>query len=652
MSSKRAAYLPITSIVIGIVLLTIAVAFISYRDIGRGREQLSEILWYQARSILTFTQADLRAELMSPAWRPTRIHTFFEEVSETHPGIAYLALLDSDGRVIVHSDSVVVGESLPDVDVRTDVLGDPRGVRRIGLPGGRGPTGVRVDIAVGTRIVEAGGRRVYEYRVSIDLPPPSTADNRLRPMGRGRIGPRAHLTTVVPIDPELIQSRLEALLGRSVDPDQPVPITAVVGLDATGLEAAFHSSRNYTLMLAGVLLLVGGTAIYFLFIIATHRSTRTALENMRSYTSNIIESMTSGLVSLDADGHVVTVNASARAILGLGEAVVDGADVNDVVRVEPEADRADVDRVLTGQREALETETRVVGRGGPVPVTLSASSLRDEEGERAGTVLLFQDLSEIEELKQAVAREHHLASLGRLAAGVAHEVRNPLSSLKGFAQFFRSKFKPGSKEERYSDIMIEEVERLDRVVQELLDFARPVTPSERPAVSTATMVDEALALVSEDARSGASVSRRSLARSLPDVLVDPMQIRAALLNVLLNAMEAMGEGGTLTVRRRARGRGRPADGDHRCYRHGRGDVRGRGREAVRAVLHDEAKRDRAGSYGRVPRRGTERRAGRGQERAGRGDDVLARASGRRRNDVGPVRQGCVAQAVGAETKPG
>jgi two-component system sensor histidine kinase HydH len=281
-------------------------------------------------------------------------------------------------------------------------------------------------------------------------------------------------------------------------------------------------------------------------MIATHRSTRTALENMRSYTSNIIESMTSGLVSLDADGHVVTVNAGARAILGLGAAIVDGADVNDVMRVEPDADRAEVDRVLTGEREVLETETRVVGRAGPVPVALSASSLRDEEGKRAGTVLLFQDLREIEELKQAVERERHLASLGRLAAGVAHEVRNPLSSLKGFAQFFRTKFKPGSEEERYSDIMIEEVERLDRVVQELLDFARPVTP-DRTRVSCSTMIEEALALVSEDAQFKRVSIETKLAEGLPDVLVDPMQIRQALLNVLLNAIEAMGDGGTLTI---------------------------------------------------------------------------------------------------------
>jgi len=543
MRSKRAAYIPIASIVIGIVLLAIAVGFISYRDIGRGREQLSEILWYQARGILSFTQVDLRAELSSPTWRPTRIHTFFEEVSETHPGIAYLALLDSDGRVIVHSDTTAVGGQLPEADSFADVRGDGRPIGRVGLPGGHGPTGVRVDIAVGTRIVEAAGRRIYEYRVSINLPPPAGPDYRARRMGRIRMGPQG---LVAPIPAEVIQGRLSELLNRPVAPDAAIPITAVVGLDATDLEAAFHSSRNYTLMLSGVLLLVGGAAIYFLFMIATYRSTRTALENMRSYTSNIIESMTSGLVSLDADGRAVTVNAGARAILGLGDGVVEGASADEVLRVETAADRSELLRVFAGERDVFETETRVTGKAGSVPVALSASSLRDEDGARAGTVLLFQDLREIEELKEAVERERHLASLGRLAAGVAHEVRNPLSSLKGFAQFFRTKFKPGSEEERYSDIMIEEVERLDRVVQELLDFARPAAPDRKPTAPN-SIIEEALALVSEDAQFRRVEIRSALGAELPDVLVDPMQMRQALLNVLLNAIEAMGGGGTLTI---------------------------------------------------------------------------------------------------------
>jgi len=541
MSSKRVTYLPITSIVVVIIILAVALSLVSYRDIGRGRDQLSEMLWHQARGLLMVVGADLRAELVSTMWQPERIPTFFDEVRSSHSGVAYLALLDEDGRVVAHSDSAAVGHFLPDADTITEMPTTGRTFVHPGVPGraARPPAA----LTVGERQLESDGRRIYEYRISVNLPPLSEFDLGQRGMGRGM---RWHMPGREPLAPPDIRGRLEELLGREIDPSQPMRLTAVTGLDATELETAIRSTRNYTIMLAAVLLLVGGAAIYFLFVTATYRSTRTALENMRSYTSNIIESMRSGLVSLDAGGNVVTVNAGARSILGLGTDDAAGRPAEDVLRVESDPDGSEIRSVLDGRSDSVELETRVAGSEGSVPIALSASTLRDEDGERAGTVLLFQDLREIEELKDAVERERHLASLGRLAAGVAHEVRNPLSSLKGFAQFFRTKFAPGSEEERYSDIMIEEVERLDRVVQELLDFARPVAPVLKPTPPN-SIIEEALALVSEDAQFRSVTVERMLGEGLPDVSVDPMQMRQALLNVFLNAIEAMGEGGTMTV---------------------------------------------------------------------------------------------------------
>jgi two-component system sensor histidine kinase HydH len=267
---------------------------------------------------------------------------------------------------------------------------------------------------------------------------------------------------------------------------------------------------------------------------------------MRSYTTNVIESMASGLVSTDADGRVVTVNSRARRLLSLGDADVSGRDIADVLALEPDLERAGVGPVIRGAKGMTETETVILVSGEPMPVALSASSLRDEEGGRAGTVVLFQDLTEVEALKEEVERARHLASLGRLAAGVAHEVRNPLSSLKGFAQLLRSRFRPGSDEERYADTMIEEVERLDRVVQELLDFAKPVTPDRTPS-SLNAIVEEALGLVSDDAAFRKIDIEKRLADGLPDALVDPFQVRQALLNIFLNGIEAMAGGGVLTI---------------------------------------------------------------------------------------------------------
>jgi two-component system sensor histidine kinase HydH len=88
-----------------------------------------------------------------------------------------------------------------------------------------------------------------------------------------------------------------------------------------------------------------------------------------------------------------------------------------------------------------------------------------------GYVLLFKDLSEIRALRREIARNQRLASVGRLAAGVAHEIRNPLSSIKGLATYFKERYQDKLDDQQIANIMIQEVDRLNRVVGQLLDFA-------------------------------------------------------------------------------------------------------------------------------------------------------------------------------------
>ena len=92
-----------------------------------------------------------------------------------------------------------------------------------------------------------------------------------------------------------------------------------------------------------------------------------------------------------------------------------------------------------------------------------------------GNVLLFKDLTEVRTLRREVARSQRLASVGRLAAGVAHEIRNPLSSIKGFATYFKERYPDRPDDQQTADIMIQEVDRLNRVVGQLLEFARPIS---------------------------------------------------------------------------------------------------------------------------------------------------------------------------------
>ncbi len=148
-------------------------------------------------------------------------------------------------------------------------------------------------------------------------------------------------------------------------------------------------------------------------------------------------------------------------------------------------------------------------------------------------------------LQAEVTRQERLAAMGTLAAGVAHEIRNPLSSIKGFATYFRTKFEPGSKDHELAEVMIGEADRLNRVVSELLDLTRP---SELRLADTlpAELLTHALRLVEDDCRSrGIAVQTRF--GDVGPVALDADRMLQAVLNLLLNAIQAMPDGGTLSV---------------------------------------------------------------------------------------------------------
>jgi two-component system sensor histidine kinase HydH len=176
-----------------------------------------------------------------------------------------------------------------------------------------------------------------------------------------------------------------------------------------------------------------------------------------------------------------------------------------------------------------------------------AGTLRDESGRFAGSILLFKDLTEVHALRREIARHQRLATVGRLAAGVAHEIRNPLSSIKGFATYFRERYHDNPQDSQTAAIMIQEVDRLNRVVSQLLEFARPVNIIPRPT-AIAVLIADSLKLIETQAREksiAVAVEDRSTAA---EARLDADRLNQVLLNLYLNAVEAMAPGGTLTVR--------------------------------------------------------------------------------------------------------
>jgi two-component system sensor histidine kinase HydH len=315
---------------------------------------------------------------------------------------------------------------------------------------------------------------------------------------------------------------------------------AVIGLWMTPIEEARDQDIRHAFLMGGILLILGSAAFYFIFVVQNYYLVDRTLSEMRSYTEKVVESMASGLITVDTNGNIVSNNRKASYLLDLNKQVR-GQPLEKVIP----SQCLDLTGVLHHEREIIEKEIDCPRGEKIIPLSVSATPLRDPDGISMGAVVILRDLREIRELQEEVRRSERLASLGRLASGVAHEVRNPLSSIKGFAQYFRDKFEKGTQDKSYAEIVVKEVERLNRVVTQLLDFARP-KELRLQSYPLSQVIEHPLKLVKGDLdKKGISLKTSFLEER---VEVDWDQITQALLNIFLNAMESMDDTGELRVR--------------------------------------------------------------------------------------------------------
>jgi two-component system sensor histidine kinase HydH len=248
--------------------------------------------------------------------------------------------------------------------------------------------------------------------------------------------------------------------------------------------------------------------------------------------------MPAGLIMARADGTIYESNRFAGEMIGRGGEVT--GNLKDYPCFQP---------VLSGLKEdgsVVEQEVQCGGANGSrMFLLVNARVITDLESD-AGYLILFSDLTKIKNLEKQLRRSERLAGLGRLAAGVAHEIRNPLSSIKGFATILADRFSNDGESRIIADSMKQEADRLNRVVSELLDYAG-ATALRKQIRPCRDLIDYSLRLVKGDAESR---SVRVSSSVFPDdfgLEVDPDRFAQVLLNLYLNAFQAMEKGGDLRV---------------------------------------------------------------------------------------------------------
>jgi two-component system, NtrC family, sensor histidine kinase HydH len=317
-----------------------------------------------------------------------------------------------------------------------------------------------------------------------------------------------------------------------------------LGLDMSRVEAARIEDVRRTILMAIILLLIGFAGIVTLFLSQAYRTTKSSLAKIKVFSETVIKNMPFGLIATDENGKIAYFNQEAESILHISNQRVMGKNPGQVL---PEEFWA-YSRDLTENESEIERDISFSLDGErTVSLEFNVSSLKGDSGEFLGDIVLFRDLTEINNLKMEIEKNQRLASLGNLAAGVAHEIRNPLSSIKGFATYFKERYKDIPDDKKTAEIMVQEVERLNRVISQLLEFASPVKIHKK-SVSMVTLIQHSLKMIEGHAREKNIEIKTDLDHHTKNLYIDPDKINQVFLNIYLNAIEAMENNGTLYVR--------------------------------------------------------------------------------------------------------
>jgi two-component system sensor histidine kinase PilS (NtrC family) len=272
------------------------------------------------------------------------------------------------------------------------------------------------------------------------------------------------------------------------------------------------------------------------------------IEDLRAFNEYVIDSLLSGLVSTDADGRVLTFNRAASSITGLPRQQAIGNDVRDVLQLS-ETVRQRL-RALPDARSIRADIAYQIGDGRMIDIGLTATNLAFPDG-RTGYLITFQDVTTVKRLERDARLQQRLAAVGEMAAGIAHEIRNPLASMSGSIQVLRQELPLSEEQTQLMDIVLRESERLNQTIGSFLAYARP----QRFAIARLDLrkvVQDTAVLL----RNGSDVlDIHFVDVDVPEEPVwyeaDENQIRQILWNLATNGLRAMASGGRLVLAVRA-----------------------------------------------------------------------------------------------------
>ncbi len=266
---------------------------------------------------------------------------------------------------------------------------------------------------------------------------------------------------------------------------------------------------------------------------------------LKNFNESIIKSIGSGLITVDLNRKITYFNAGAEKILKMSQDDVIGKSIDEILPQD------EIEKLLprnSGENASLlNREMEVTNKQGEkVFIGFSNTPWVDNNNQKMGTIISFRDISEIKRLQVEMIRMDRLASLGVLASGIAHEIRNPLAGIKTMAQTLEEEIDPQDSRREYLSRIIRQVNRLDELLKAFFSYARPRPPIKKWH-DLEDIVHEVVVLLNKRITSSEINFKENYHKNLPRIFVDLNQIQQVFINLILNAVDAMPDGGELVI---------------------------------------------------------------------------------------------------------
>lgn len=496
------------------VLLPIFV-FATLDRIERHKEHLQERMLAKGSSLIRTFEAGTRTGMLSMRWGLRRIQTMLLETS-FQPEISYIMITAKSGEILAHSDESMRGkifEAMPDTALLDQDI-----------------------LSFSSRVSDQGTEPVFEVFKRFTPLQGRFKGHHPRPWHRmGKMG--YHFFRPDRQGPLEEDGAGPGTVGEGLDQtdfseDKTYYIFAGLSMERANLiqkELIRHTVGT------GVLLFcLGGAGVIGLMIFQAYRSARASLNRVQAFSDNVVQNMPSGLVTIDRGHEITSINRAARKILGRDLAA-------------PFPEMIDLAGEMASLNRPVSREVTLSGEGGDLRLDMIGSPILDRDGDGKGFLFLFRDLTQIRALQREVETTRRLAAIGKLAAGVAHEIRNPLSSIKGFATYFMKRYENEPRDVETANIMVQEVERINRTITQLLEFAKPLAV-EKKDVDLGTLISHSLRLADHDIKRKAIDVCVEINTEQRTFCTDPDRLNQVLLNLYMNAVNAMEEQGRLRIR--------------------------------------------------------------------------------------------------------